>query len=392
LDLKMPTARPSRAVSLEQRAKFINARSLLLFCAWGSGAALAVVGAVAAGRTDLGDQRARAAINAILSPPQGPDQQMSEQMAALSGEFDKQTRLNTGMIRALTEQRDGLVDRMGILERQLNELGSTLARTTARLEGETRSAQQAAAAASAVAASNRVAQPKPDAPESPASAAAPVPAATPPATSSFGRTSVLQTAPLPPGQIHPAAAAGFPTMSGGTLSEQVYTGAIAPSAVANPNALSGAIRPTRIQPAQSAAAEPWVTAPTRRNRAKPSPSDTPASPPLFQSNPLMTTGIFATPADPDAIAAEFAIDLGAAPTVEALRARWNELRMGQSPLLDNLKPLIALKDGAKSGQELHLVAGPLTGSSAGARLCAVLAGSGAVCQPTLYEGQRLTVR
>jgi len=106
----------------------------------------------------------------------------------------------------------------------------------------------------------------------------------------------------------------------------------------------------------------------------------------------MTTGIFATPLDPDTMAAEFAIDLGAAPTVDALRARWNELRVGQSPLLDNLKPLITLKDGAKSGQELHLVAGPLTGSSASVRLCAVLTGSGAVCQPTLYEGQRLAVR
>jgi len=106
----------------------------------------------------------------------------------------------------------------------------------------------------------------------------------------------------------------------------------------------------------------------------------------------MTTGIFATPADPDAIAAEFAIDLGAAPTIEAMRARWNELRVGQSPLLDNLKPLIALKDGAKSGQELHLVAGPLTANSAGMRLCAVLVGSDVVCQPTLYEGQRLAVQ
>jgi hypothetical protein len=105
----------------------------------------------------------------------------------------------------------------------------------------------------------------------------------------------------------------------------------------------------------------------------------------------MTTGIFAAPAEPTASAPEFAVDLGAAPTVEALRARWSELRTSQSPLLDNLRPLVALKE-SRSGQELHLIAGPLTNSAGGARLCAVLAGTGVPCQPTAYEGQRLASR
>jgi hypothetical protein len=402
----MPVASPSRTVSSGSGAKFTNLRSFLLLCAWGSGAALAVVVAVAAGRTELGNQRVRAAMNAILSPPQGPDQQMSEQLAALAGEFDKQMRLHTGMVRALTEQRDGLVDKVGVLERQLNELGSTLARTTTRLEGETRSAQQAAAAASAVAASTRMPQPKPDVlkpdvlkpdmlkpdvPESPpAVAGAQVPAS--PIASPPGRAPAQQVSPLPPGQIHPAAfsAAGIPVTSGRASSEQVYTGAIAPPVVAETSS-AAAMRPIHVQRLQLAAtADP--SGPTHRSRAKaPPPATSVATAPLLQMNPLMTTGIFATPADPDTIAAEFAIDLGAAPTVETLRARWNELRASQSPLLDNLKPLIALKDGTKSGQELHLVAGPLAASSTGIRLCAVLAGSGTVCQPTLFEGQRLAV-
>ena len=387
----MSIASPSRAVSLGSGANIINSRVFLRLCAWGSGAAFALVVAVAASRTELGVQRARAAMTAMLTPPQSPDQQMSAQISTLSGEFDKQMRRHAEMIRTLAEQRDSLVDKVGLLEHQIDELGATLARTTARLEGETRSAQQAAAAASAVAASTKAVQSRPDPVESPLPAvvAAHTLAATPPTTSPFGRTPAPQAAnPLPPGQIHPAAtpAAGFPIVSGSTPPAQAYTGAIPTPAALDTNGPSGMLRPFPAQPPQSAAA------PTRSTGAKASQPAAPINPPLFRPNPLMTTGIFEAPVELGAVAAEFAIDLGAAPTVQALRARWNDLRISQSPLLDNLRPLVALKDGAKSGQELHLIAGPLTNTSAGVRLCAVLSGTGVLCQPTMYEGQRLAAR
>ena len=132
----------------------------------------------------------------------------------------------------------------------------------------------------------------------------------------------------------------------------------------------------------------------RPNAAKlpPTPPAAPTRAPLFPSNPLMTTGILDAPIAPDVIATEFAIDLGAAGTVEAARLRWNELRASQSPLFDNLKPLISLKDGGRSGQELHLVAGPLSSTAMSARLCAVLAGTGISCRPAAFEGQRLATR
>jgi hypothetical protein len=98
------------------------------------------------------------------------------------------------------------------------------------------------------------------------------------------------------------------------------------------------------------------------------------------------------PVEPGAISTEFAIDLGATATIDAARTRWNELRASQSPLFDNLKPAIALKEGGKSGPELHLVAGPLTSSATSARLCAVLAGTGTPCQPAAFDGQRLNAR
>jgi len=317
----------------------------------------------------------------------------------LSAELDKQTRRHTDLIRTLTEQRDSLTDRLGLLERQIHELGTTLAQTTARLEGETRLAQQAAAAAAAVAASNRAAQPKPDLPESPPPVMpAPAPAAVSPPTSSLGRMPAPQTANLlPPGQIHPSISpptVGFAVTPGGTpASPPTYTGAIAsPPGVADPNGTPSPVRPFPGQPQHAAAAaDSWSTVLTHPNGLKAPPSSI-AIPAMFRSNPLMMTGIFAMPAQAGTSAAEFGVDLGTAPTVEGLRARWNELQISQSPLLDNLKPLIALKEGPRSGQELHLVAGPLTNNSAAHRLCAVLVGTSALCQPTAYEGQRLSVR
>jgi hypothetical protein len=410
----MPAASPSRAVSLGSDANTSNVRIFLRLCAWGAGAAVALGVAVMAGRTELGAQRAHAALTAMLSPPPSPDQQLSDQMAAWSSGFDKQMRRQAEITRTLTEQRDGFAEKVGALERQVNELGGTLARTSARLEGEARSAQQAAAAASVAAASaTRLAQTRPEPTRTEPESAPQAVATNAPLTPSPVRTlPAAQTAPqlappqapagaplnlLPPGQIHPATtpAVGLPSLAGSQPSA-TYTGTIPMPAAPEGNGPPGMMRPFPAPSSPSAAATTEPVAPTPRPTAKPTPAAS-IRVPLFQSNPLMTTGIFDPPAEPGAIAAsrltatEFAIDLGAAPTVEALRTRWSDLRASQSPLLDNLKPLVALKE-SKSGQELHLIAGPLTNNSGGARLCAVLSGGGLPCQPTIYEGQRLTAR
>jgi hypothetical protein len=101
--------------------------------------------------------------------------------------------------------------------------------------------------------------------------------------------------------------------------------------------------------------------------------------------------ILGAPVEPGEIATAFAIDLGPAGTIEAALTRWKSLVTSQSPLLDNLKPLITVRDGGRSGQELHLIAGPVNSMAGSVRLCAVLATS-ASCQPTAFEGQRLSVR
>ena len=267
------------------------------------------------------------------------------------------------------------------MEHATGDLAATLARTTARLDQDVKAAQQTAAVAVTTA---RLAQATADPPEGAAIAvAAP---ATAPATAP-----VVSRVPPPreasrenppavaarPGQIHP----GMPT----------YTGAL--PMPAEPNGPLGMMRPFPVQAQPPTIAEPSapIALPRPDPRVPPTPGHMamPFHAPLLQSNPLMTTGIFDAPVEPGAIAVAFAVDLGPATTIEAMRTRWSELKASQSPLFDSLKPLVALKDGGKAGQELHLIAGPLSNAAASARFCAVLSGTGIPCQAGVYEGQRL---
>jgi hypothetical protein len=89
---------------------------------------------------------------------------------------------------------------------------------------------------------------------------------------------------------------------------------------------------------------------------------------------------------------EFGIDLGTAGTVEGLRNLWTAIKGTQAPLLEGLRPIVAVRDGAKPGTlELRLVAGPLANAGVAARLCAALADAGLTCAPAVFDGQRLAL-
>jgi hypothetical protein len=90
---------------------------------------------------------------------------------------------------------------------------------------------------------------------------------------------------------------------------------------------------------------------------------------------------------------EFGVDLGGEKTVDGLRARWATLRGNHGQTLDGLRPLISVKEGQKAGTvELRLVAGPLANAAAAARVCARLQTNGVPCIPTVFDGQRLSLR
>lgn len=98
-------------------------------------------------------------------------------------------------------------------------------------------------------------------------------------------------------------------------------------------------------------------------------------------------------AEPAGVRSEYGLDLGSGASVEALRTAWAAALRQHGTLLEGLHPVVHLRERPRSsGIELHLVAGPLPNATTAARLCAAMAAAGAVCQPAVFDGQRLAVR
>jgi len=116
------------------------------------------------------------------------------------------------------------------------------------------------------------------------------------------------------------------------------------------------------------------------------------SPQAQISAPQTQAAVTPEPAPPTTPSrAEFGIDLGASTTVEGLRVLWTNAKSRYGGVLEGLRPVMLVRDHARpGGVELRLIAGPVTNAAAAARLCNAMIG--AVCQPAVYEGQRLALR
>jgi hypothetical protein len=134
------------------------------------------------------------------------------------------------------------------------------------------------------------------------------------------------------------------------------------------------------------ASAPAAGAGAAQNPAPGAPSQTRvAAGHLVTSNP--------TAAESVATKTEFGVDLGGNATIDGLRTMWSNLKATQPAMLEGLRPVIAIREGAKPGSmELRLVAGPLANASIAARLCAALIAAGQSCQPTVFDGQRLALQ
>ncbi len=98
-------------------------------------------------------------------------------------------------------------------------------------------------------------------------------------------------------------------------------------------------------------------------------------------------------AEPVATRTEFGIDLGGASTVDGLRTLWTAAKNKHGNVLDGLRPIVTVRENSRPGAVgLRLVAGPLANAAAAARLCAALTAANAICQPAVFEGQRLAAR
>jgi hypothetical protein len=167
---------------------------------------------------------------------------------------------------------------------------------------------------------------------------------------------------------NPAASPLPPALAPGTLVNAEATRNAAP-----PGATTPATGPSPIPP-QASAQPPAPAVPARTASLAPIASETGA-------------------AASTATRTEFGIDLGSAATVEGLRNLWSSVKGSHAPLLEGLRPVVAVRDGAKPGAlELRLVVGPLANAGVAARLCAALAAAGLTCEPAVFDGQRLALK
>lgn len=117
-----------------------------------------------------------------------------------------------------------------------------------------------------------------------------------------------------------------------------------------------------------------------------------AAPPAQQVPPLLLGGPDPA-ADSSLTRSEFGIDLGGDGSIDGLRAMWSTVRAQHGALLEALRPTVSVREsGRAGGMELRLVVGPVANAATAARLCAVIASAGRACQPSSFEGVRLTLR
>ena len=151
------------------------------------------------------------------------------------------------------------------------------------------------------------------------------------------------------------------------------------------------VEPERTPPPQPVrATDP---SPVENSAPEPTPATAPAS--IIQSAPLPDP----QPAPPEATAeeipvavADFGVDLGAANSINGLRALWRGLIKSHKPQFDGLRPLLAVHERRNGlGLQLRLIAGPIKDAAAAARICAVLSDENRECKTTAFDGQRLSL-
>jgi hypothetical protein len=133
-------------------------------------------------------------------------------------------------------------------------------------------------------------------------------------------------------------------------------------------------------------------------RRPPEPPQVPemqASPPEIKAPDVTASAEPAVPLAPpmpSITKQEFGLDMGNAGSVEALRSAWTVALRKHGKLLQGLHPVVQMRERPRGGgTEFRLIAGPLPNAASAARICAAMTAAGAICQPSVFEGQRLAL-
>jgi hypothetical protein len=350
-------------------------RSLLRLGSWGVASVGAVIIALYANQSSIGQRREQIAAADLA--------RQAQQIQSVAKQSQNEASRLASAIETLNDDRDRLYSRVTTLEQGLDSVTGAITR-------QATTAPPAAAPAPAV------------------SSAAP-PAAAPPATvAATEAPSVAKNPPPATPIVAPVATTVAAAVAKSTDKPPVDTTAPAqaPATVSsiakssNANAQGPAPLPPPLMAAKSMMAPPDAAASKLIEPDKPAKADKPA----VEAKPEQVAA--APPADSaetDASEAaapklavqhtEFGVDVGGANSVGGLRALWRGLLKSRSnAALTALRPIMVIRERSNGlGMQLRLVAGPLGDAAAAAKICAGLIENDRPCETTVFDGQRLAM-
>lgn len=278
---------------------------------WGASAAMALAVVAGTAFSDIGAERLKQTLAALVEPAAKPPQQSvdAHQFAAL----EQQTRQLAQTVHDLTAERDRIKGRLATLEQNLDDITGTIKR------------QAAQAAAQKTAADDTPKTAKE------AAAAPPAPVVSTPAT----------IAAVP----SPAPAAATPE---------------APAATASIEAAEPITGPIPLPPTRLAS----VAATAKSESGE----------------------------GPVAAAKQIGVDLGGAPSMDALRAHWAALKANIGPELVGLKPSVMTRQKLSGAADYRLVLVAIPNSATAIRLCAKLAANHVYCRAGTFNVEQFAER
>lgn len=332
-------------------------RSLLRLAGWGFCTALALGVTVTLTQTERGAERVQQAVASLYTPEKPETARVpvpAVTVAERTFNAEQETTRLASQLRTLSADRDRLAARVAVLERNFDDItGSVKQIATSRITAPP--AKSEVKSEPATQAELPRLEPIKDQHE-PAKTAAAAPSSPPPSTTPGAS---------PPSISPPAVMAAAPSPGPANDNQRPATPP-GPRVVETRPALQQAPPVVRLVPVPDKAKE--------------------AASHNAESEARLATG--SIPAKP-----EFAIDLGGASTVDALRALWDSIKAAHAPLLDKLQPSAILRPSGRNGApQLRLMAGPFTEASTAAAVCRAFAHGRGTCRPFAFDGQKLPLR
>ena len=355
-------------------------RSLLRLGSWGAASVGAVIIALYANQSSIGQRREQLAAADLA--------RQAQQIQSVAKQSQGEASRLASAIETLNDDRDRLYSRVTTLEQGLDSVTGAITRQVAAPPPAPATVPAASAPASPAAT-----------PATPA--ASPVTAT--PALAATEPPAVAKSPPPAAPVVAPVATTVAAVVAKSTDKPPVDTTAPVPAPVTvssiaksnNANAQASAPLPPPLMAAKSMMAPPDAAASKLIEPEKPAKAAMEAKPEqVAAAPPADNAGTEASDAPKLAVQrTEFGVDVGSANSVGGLRALWRGLLKSRSnAALTTLHPIMVIRERSNGlGMQLRLVAGPLGDAATAAKICAGLIESERPCETTVFDGQRLSL-